>query len=98
MKTKEIGIRKVCGAEINEILVLLNKNIVLWFIIGVTVSSILSWYVMDKWLQNFTYKVKLDWWLFISGALIIMVIATFTVSWQTWKAAIKNPVDALKYE
>ena len=98
LKTKEIGIRKVVGAEINEIMILLNKNYLILFIIGFIISCIISLYAMNKWLENFVYKVSLNWWVFVIGGLIIMTIAFLTVSWQTWKAAVKNPVEALKYE
>ena len=94
-KTKEIGVRKVCGAKITEIVILLNKDIIKWFLAGFFVSCILSWILMTKWLENFAFRIPLNWWIFISGASIIMIIAALTVSWQTWKAAIKNPVDAL---
>jgi putative ABC transport system permease protein len=97
-KTKEIGIRKVCGAKITEIVILLNKDIIKWFLVGFFASCILSWILMTRWLENFAFRIPLNWWIFILGASIIMIIAALTVSWQTWKAAIKNPVDALKYE
>jgi putative ABC transport system permease protein len=97
-KTKEIGIRKVSGAKINEIIIMLNKDIMRWFLIGFFLSCIVSWIVMNKWLENFAYRVSIDWWVCILGGFVVLVIATFSVSWQTWKAAVKNPVEALKYE
>jgi ABC-type antimicrobial peptide transport system permease subunit len=96
--TKEIGIRKVCGAKITEIVMLLNKDIIKWFLAGLFSSCLLSWILMTIWLENFAFRITLNWWIFISGASIIMIITALTVSWQTWKAARKNPVDALKYE
>jgi putative ABC transport system permease protein len=98
IKTKEIGVRKVYGATTNEIILMLNKSILKRFLTGFIISCILSWIVMNKWLENFTFRVTIDWRVFITGGLIIMVIVTFTVSWLTWKAAIKNPMDTLKYE
>jgi putative ABC transport system permease protein len=97
-KTKGIGVRKVFGAKITEIVILLNKDIIKWFLVGFFASCILSWILMTKWLENFAFRIPLNWWIFILGASIIMIIAALTVSWKTWKAAIKNPVDALKYE
>jgi len=97
-KTKEIGVRKVCGAKITEIVVLLNESLIKWFLIGFFVSCILSWFLMTKWLENFAYKITLDWWIFVSGAITVLIITALTVSWQTWKAASTNPVDSLKYE
>jgi putative ABC transport system permease protein len=97
-KTKEIGVRKVCGAKITEIVVLLNENLIKWFLVGSFVSCILSWLLMSKWLGNFAFKINLSWWIFISGPFIVLMITVLTVSWQTWKAAKTNPVDSLKYE
>lgn len=97
-KTKEIGIRKVSGAKISDIVILLNGNIIKWFFAGFLVSCVLSWVLMTKWLENFAYRITLSWWIFIAAAFIILIIATLTVSWQTWKAAKSNPVDSLKYE
>lgn len=97
-KTKEIGVRKVCGARITEVIILLNKNIIKWFLAGFFVSCILSWFLMTKWLENFAYRITLDWWVFISGAIIVLIITAITVSLQTMKAATTNPTDALKYE
>ncbi len=97
-KTKEIGVRKVCGAKIVEIVILLNENILKWFLVGFFVSITLSWFLMTKWLENFAFRISLSWWIFVSGAFIVLIITAFTVSWQTWKAARTNPVDSLKYE
>ncbi len=98
LKIKEVGIRKVCGANITEIFVFLNKDIMKWFLLGFIISCSISWYLMTKWLGNFAFKISLDWWIFILGAIIIFTITALTVSWQTWKAAITNPVESLKYE
>ena len=98
LKTKEIGVRKVCGAKIKEVILMLNKRIVFWFILGVFISCILSWLLMNKWLENFAFRITLNLWTFIFGSLIILGITALTVSLQTWKAAIANPVDTLKYE
>lgn len=98
LKTKEIGIRKVCGAKITEVVVFLNKDIAKWFLVGFIISCFLSWYIMTKWLENFAFKISLTWWLFLSGAIIILIITALTVTWLTWKAARINPVDTLKYE
>lgn len=98
MKTKEIAVRKVHGAKIANITFILNRGMLLWFSIAFVLSSVLSWFTMNSWLENFAFRINLDWWIFLSGALIILVLTILTVSFQTWKAAIKNPVDALKYE
>jgi putative ABC transport system permease protein len=98
LKTKEVGIRKVCGSKITEVVIFLNKDIAKWFLVGFIISCCLSWYIMTKWLENFAFKISLAWWIFISGAIIIMIITALTVTWLTWKAARINPVDTLKYE
>ncbi len=97
-RTKEIGVRKVNGAKTREILALLNSDFIKWVAIAFVISAPVAWYTMNKWLENFAYKTVLSWWIFIFGGLITVIIALFTVSWQSWKAANKNPVEALKYE
>lgn len=97
-RVKEIGIRKVNGAKISEIIVMLNKDFLKWVLIAFVISTPAAWYVMYKWLQNFAYKTKLSWWIFAAAGLIAILIAILTVSWQSWRAATKNPVEALRYE
>jgi putative ABC transport system permease protein len=97
-RTKEIGIRKVNGAKVSEILAMLNKGFIKWVAIAFVIASPIAWYVMNKWLQNFAYKTELSWWVFALAGLITLVIALFTVSIQSWKVASKNPVEALRYE
>jgi putative ABC transport system permease protein len=97
-KTKEIGIRKVNGATIFEILVMLNKDFVKWVVIAFIITTPIAWYAMNKWLQNFAYKTELSWWVFGLAGLLALGIALVTVSFQSWKAATRNPVEALRYE
>ena len=97
-KTKEIGIRKVNGARIAEILVMLNTDFVKWVVIAFVIVCPVAHYTMHGWLQNFAYKTNLSWWVFVAAGGIALVIALFTVSWQSWRAATKNPVEALRYE
>jgi len=97
-RIKEIGIRKVNGAEISEILLMLNKDFVRWVIVAFIVATPIAYYVMYKWLQNFVYKTELSWWIFASAGALVFIIALLTVSWQSWKAAARNPVEALRYE
>lgn len=97
-KTKEIGIRKVNGAKVYEILSMLNKKFVKWTVIAFLIAAPVSYYVMHKWLENFAYKTNLSWWIFALAGLMALTIALLTVSWQSWKAATRNPVEALRYE
>jgi putative ABC transport system permease protein len=97
-RTKEIGIRKVNGAVIGEVLIMLNREFIKWVLIAFIIATPASWYLMHKWLQNFAYKTELSWWIFGLAGMIAFVIAVMTVTWQSWRAATKNPVEALRYE
>ena len=97
-RTKEIGIRKVNGAKISEILILLNRDFVKWVAIAFVIATPIAWYAMHKWLENFAYKTELSWWIFALAGLLALGVALVTVSWQSWRAATRNPVEALRYE
>jgi len=97
-RVKEIGIRKINGATISEILTMLNKSFVSWIAIAFIIATPISWFAMHKWLENFAYKTELSWWIFAVAGLLALGIALLTVSWITWRAATRNPVEALRYE
>ncbi|HYQ56161.1 MAG TPA: FtsX-like permease family protein, partial [Draconibacterium sp.] len=97
-RTKEIGIRKVNGANVSEILALLNKDFIKWVAIAFIIAVPIAWYAMQKWLENFAYKTNLSWWIFALAGVLALGIALLTVSWQSWRAATRNPVEALRYE
>ena len=97
-RTKEIGIRKVNGARISEILAILNRDFVKWVAIAFVIATPIAYYAMHKWLENFAYKTTLSWWIFALAGLLALGIALLTVSWQSWNAATRNPVEALRYE
>ena len=97
-RVKEIGVRKVNGATILEVVFLLNKDFVKWVAIAFVVATPFAWYFMHKWLENFAYKTALSWWIFGLAGIIALGIALLTVSWQSYRAATKNPVEALRYE
>ena len=97
-RTKEIGIRKVNGAKVGEILALLNKDFIKWVAIAFVIATPIAWYAINKWLENFAYKTELSWWVFALAGVLALGIALLTVSWQSWRAATRNPVEALRYE
>ena len=97
-RTKEIGIRKVNGARVSEILAMLNRDFVKWVIVAFIIATPVAWYAMSRWLENFAYKTNLSWWIFALAGLLALGIALLTVSWQSWKAATRNPVESLRYE
>ncbi|MEQ9216507.1 MAG: hypothetical protein RLO17_00605 [Cyclobacteriaceae bacterium] len=90
--------RKVNGANISELMVMLNKDFVKWVIIAFVMATPLAWYAMSRWLENFAYKTELSWWVFALAGLMALGVALLTVSMQSWKAAARNPVEALRYE
>ena len=97
-RVKEIGIRKINGATVTEILTLLNKDFLLWVVAAFIIATPIAYYAMNKWLENFAYKTTLSWWIFALAGLLALGIALLTVSWQSWRAATRNPVEALRYE
>lgn len=97
-KVKEVGVRKVLGAQVKHVVYLFSKEIVLLILIALAVAAPLSAWVMDKWLMNYAFRVQISWWIYMFGGFITIAIALLTVSWQSWKAATRNPVEALRYE
>ena len=97
-RVKEIGIRKINGAKVSEVLVLLNRDFLKWVAIAFVIATPVAYYAMSKWLENFAYKTNLSWWIFALAGALALGIALLTVSWQSWKAATRNPVEALRYE
>ncbi|WP_419212789.1 ABC transporter permease [Maribacter sp. X9] len=97
-RKKEIGIRKVNGATIAQVLTLLNKDFIKWVGFAFLIAIPVSWYSMSKWLEGFAYKTDFSWWVFVLAGVTALTIALVTVSWQTFKAAIANPVDSLRDE
>ena len=95
---KEIGIRKVNGASIKEILQMLNIEFIKWVLVSAIISVPVSVWLISKWMERFAYKTAVSWWIFAAAILSAIVIALFTVSWQSWRAAARNPVESLRYE
>ncbi|QGY44643.1 FtsX-like permease family protein [Maribellus comscasis] len=97
-RTKEIGIRKVNGAKVSEIVVLLNQDYIKWVTIAFIVATPIAFFVIQNWLENFAYQTSISWWIFVVAGIFALLIALLTVSFQSYKAATKNPVEALRYE
>jgi putative ABC transport system permease protein len=97
-RIKEIGIRKVLGASVTGIVQLLSKDFLKLVLVSIVIATPIAYYVMYKWLQDFSYRIKIEWWVFAVVGLGAVVIALLTVSYQSIKAAITNPVKSLKSE
>ncbi|GAA4317839.1 ABC transporter permease [Mucilaginibacter gynuensis] len=95
---KEIGIRKVLGASVSGIVSLLSKDFIILVVLALVVATPLAWWLMSKWLQNFAYRIHMEWWMFVAGGLLALIIAFVTVSFQAFKAAMINPVKSLRSE
>ena len=97
-RRKEIGVRKVLGSTISEILILFNKTYIRILCICFVLAAPIAWYAVAKWLENFAYKTPLSWWVFLLSFLLVSLITSFTVTFQSWRVANANPVDSLKTE
>jgi putative ABC transport system permease protein len=97
-RTKEIGIRKVLGASVPKITSMLSFEFLKWVILANIIAWPVAWYFMGQWLDNFVYRIDLNIWIFIGAGLIGLALALLTVIFQSTKAALSNPVDALRYE
>jgi putative ABC transport system permease protein len=97
-RTKEIGIRKANGAKSYEIFFLLSNEYILWVAISILIASPIASYFMNKWLQRFAYRIEISWWMFLIVAVLALTITLLTVSFQSYKAANRDPIEALRYE
>ncbi|MEM9848725.1 MAG: FtsX-like permease family protein, partial [Bacteroidota bacterium] len=97
-RKKEIGVRKVLGASVANIVLHLNKQFAVLVLIAALIAIPLSWYFMNQWLQDFSYSIELKWWVFLIGGIVALSIAILTVSTQSIKAALSNPIESLRSE
>lgn len=97
-RIKEIGVRKVNGANVSEVLVAINKTFAIWLFGSLIIAIPVAYQIVIKILSEFAYKVNISWWVFIISGIVALAIAILTVSWRSWTAANRNPVEALRYE
>ncbi|MFD1255370.1 ABC transporter permease [Mucilaginibacter terrae] len=97
-RTKEIGVRKVLGASVANIATLISKDFIKLVMVSIIIATPIAWYAMNTWLQNFTYRVAVEWWVFVMAGTSAILIALITVSFQSIKAAVANPVKSLRSE
>ncbi|MDJ1467865.1 ABC transporter permease [Cytophagaceae bacterium DM2B3-1] len=97
-KVKEIGIRKVLGASISQIVILLSKDFIKLVLISFVIAAPVAWYFMNKWLQGFAFRIDISWWIFLLAGILAMIVAQATVSYQAIRAARANPVKSLRSE
>jgi len=97
-RRKEIGIRKLLGASVSDVIILLSKEFIILVLVSITVATPIAWQAMEKWLANYPYRTNIPWWLFVVVGCISLGIALLTVGFQAFKAATENPVKAIKSE
>jgi ABC-type antimicrobial peptide transport system permease subunit len=97
-RTKEIGIRKVLGASVTGITGLLTKDFMILVLLSALIAFPVAWWAMTKWLQGYAYRIDINWWVFVLAGATAMLIALVTISFQSVKAALSNPVKSLRTE
>lgn len=98
VKVKEIGIRKVLGASVLNITAMLSKDFLILVCVSLLIASPIGWFAMNKWLQNYQYRIDIHWWIFALAGAAAIIIAFATIGFQAFKAALTNPVKSLRSE
>src|SRR5258708_2336857 len=97
-RVKEVGIRKVLGASVNNIIMLFSKEFLILIAVAFIIAAPVAWYFMHDWLQDFVYRINISWWIMLLSGLLAVAIALITISFQAIKAALANPVKSLRTE
>jgi ABC-type antimicrobial peptide transport system permease subunit len=97
-RTKEIGIRKVLGADVGNLVAMLSKDFLKLVLTAVVIAAPIAWYIMNGWLQNFAYRIDIRWWMFAVAGLLVLAVALLTTSYHAFKTAISNPIKSLRTE
>jgi putative ABC transport system permease protein len=97
-RTQEIGIRKVLGASVRSILLLLSRDFIMLVFVAFFIALPFAWYAVYQWLQDFAYRIDIEWWVFVLPGLLVFAIAYLAIGYESIKAAIVNPVDSLRSE
>jgi putative ABC transport system permease protein len=97
-RVKEVGIRKVLGAEVFDIVAMLSKSFLLLIVLSLLIASPIAWWIMHAWLQDFAYRITIRWWMLLGAGAIALAIGVFTIGWHAWRIARANPVDSLRSE
>ena len=97
-RRKEIGIRKILGASVSQVVALLSRDFLVLVLVAFVIATPIAWYAMNEWLQDFAYRIEISWWVFALAGMLALLIALLTVSFQAVKAALANPVKSLRSE
>ena len=97
-RTREIGIRKVYGASIGDIIKMLNMDFIRYIALAFVIAAPVAFYIMHRWLERFAYRTSLDWWIFAFAGMVVLSVSVLSVSLQSWRAAMANPAYAVKSE